>query len=255
MYINVGPDIQSRGFHFQRTNFNTNIPQIRSLSSSTSDNGSFLERQVRTTESRSNRAGIVSDDGFNSSIQPGTQQEETDQHDKDVHDGRRRPERAGKEPPLVHDEVRDGEVDEAEEGVEGGAEQRQEVAHAGHDLGEDEREAPDAGHDDEPHAPPDDGVAVGVARPAHDTRVDELGADVGVDHADDDGRHDHERERALFVRLHAQAAERRRRRVLPQVAEADRRRDDEEEERDCGQHGQRLREVLRLLHLCDEGWE
>ena len=96
---------------------------------------------------------------------------------------------------------------------------------------------------------------MGVPRLAHDARVDELGADVGVDYADDDGRHDHERERPFLVRLHSEAAECGRRGVLAQVSEADCRRNDEEEERDCGQDGERLREVFWLLHLCNECWE
>ena len=168
------------------------------------------------------------------------------------HDG---PPCAGEQPALVKLPVRDGEEDEPEEGIEGRAEKGQEISHARHDFGEDERDGPDARHDQRPDAPSDDGVAVRVVRLAHDAEVEEFRADVGVDDADDNGGYDDEREAALLVGRDAQAAKGRRRGVLAEVPEPDGRGHDEQKGGDGGQHGERLGEVLRLLHLGDEGGE
>ena len=106
---------------------------------------------------------------------------------------------AGEQLTLVQLPVRDGEEDEPEERVERGTQQGEEVAHAGYDLGEDEGDDPDTGHHGGPDTPSDDGVAVGVSGFAHDAEVDELGADVRVDDADDNGGDDDEREGSLLV--------------------------------------------------------
>ena len=58
--------------------------------------------------------------------------------------------------------VRDGKVDETEERVERGAEQREEVPHGGDDFREDETEEPNRRHDAEPNAPSENRVAVRV---------------------------------------------------------------------------------------------
>lgn len=116
--------------------------------------------------------------------------------------------------------IGNGEEDEAEEGVEGGAEKGQEITHTGHDLGEDERDGPNASHHSRPNTPADDGVAVAMSRVAHDTRVDKLSADIGVYDTDDQSRDDDEREGGLLVGDHAKTSECWGSGVLTKVAES-----------------------------------
>lgn len=94
-----------------------------------------------------------------------------------------------------------------------------------------------------------------MAAGAEEAEVDELARDVGVDDADDDGGHDDEGEGGLLVGDDAERAEGWRRRVLAQEVEAEGRGHDEQDGGDGGQHGERLGEVLRPLHLRDEGRE
>ena len=158
-----------------------------------------LDGQIGTTESWSSTTRVIADDGFNGSVKSRTEQEQADHHYKDVNDGHNRPARAGEQLALVKLPVRDGEVDESEEGVEGGSEKGEEISHARHNLGEDESDGPDANHDAGPSTPSDDCVAVCVSRLAHDAEVDELGTDIGIDDTDHQGRNDDKREGSLFV--------------------------------------------------------
>ncbi len=170
----------------------------------------------------------------------------------DRHD---RPPGTGEQLSSVKMPVSDGEVDEAEEGVEGGSEKGQEVAHAGNDLGKDEGDGPDDNHEEDPDGPAEDGVAVGVLRSPHDAGVEEFGGDVGVDDANDDGGNDDEGEGSLLIGDHAQTAKGRCGRVLTEIPEPDGGGHDEQESGDSSQDCEGLGEVLGPLHLGDESRE
>ena len=151
--------------------------------------------------------------------------------------------------------VRDGEEDESEERVEGGSKEGQEIAHARDDLSEDEGKTPDTSHDTNPGAPSNDGVAVRVSGRAHDSEVDELGSDIGVDNTNDQCRHNDEGEGAFFVGIGAETAESWSGRILPEVVEADGWRADEQEAGHGEEDSEGLWKVLWLLHFRDECWE
>lgn len=98
-------------------------------------------------------------------------------------------------------------------------------------------------------------MAVRVARSAHDPEVDEFRRHVRVDDADDQRWHHDERERSFLIRHDAQRPERRRSAVLSQIVEPNRRWRDKQERRDRSKHSEGFREILRPLHLGDEGRE
>lgn len=170
----------------------------------------------------------------------------------DSHDGATG---AGKQLALVQLPVSDGEENETEKGIESGSQERQEVSHAGDDLGEDEGDDPDADHDEDPCTPSEDGVAVSVSGLAHDVAVDEFGTDVGVDDTDDEGGDNDKGERGLSVNQRSETAKGRGSSVLAEVSESDGGWNDEEEGGDTGQDSQRLLKVLRTFHLRNEGRE
>lgn len=146
-----------------------------------------------------------------------------------MHNRQHHPHRSLKKLSLVQLPIGDGEIDEAKEGIEGGAEEREEITHGGDYLCENEADEPDYGHDCCPDAPAEDGVAVCVAGFTHHTEVNEFGTDVCVDGADNDGRDDDEGEGGFSVNDGAEGTEGRGGGVLTQVAETDCRWDDEEE--------------------------
>jgi len=101
--------------------------------------------------------------------------------------------------PLIQLPIRHREKDKPKETIKSRAKQRQEIPHTRNDFGEDEGNEPDNGHGGDPHPPPENRVAVRVVRAPHDAEVEEFGADVGVDGADDEGGDDDEGEGGLFV--------------------------------------------------------
>ena len=218
-------------------------------------NTSHLNRQILTRKRRSRPPRIIGNNRLDSRIQPRTQQEQSHEHDNHMNDSHDAPLEPPEQITTVELEVRDGEEDEAEEGIEGRAEQGQEIPHRRHDLGEDESHEPDAGHDPHPDAPPDHGVGVRVSRAPHEPGVDEFRRDVRVDDADDERRHDDEGERGFLVDDDAEGAEGRSGGVLAEVAEADGGRDGEQACADGGEDGEGFGEVLGPLHLRDEGGE
>lgn len=83
---------------------------------------------------------------------------------------------------LVKVPVCNGKEDKPKEGVEGRTKEGEEIAYTRNDLGEDKCEAPDKGHDQAPNTPSDDRIALCVSGLAHNSGVDEFGADVGIDY-------------------------------------------------------------------------
>ena len=146
-----------------------------------------------------------------------------------MHHAHDQPTCTGKQFALVQLPIRDGKEDKAKKGIKGGAQQRQEIAHARDDLCEDKSNDPDNGHDGGPGAPAYKGVAVCVSGFAHDAEIEEFRADVGVDHPDYECGYDDEGEGGFFVADYPQAAECWCCGVLAEVPEADGGWNDEQE--------------------------
>lgn len=140
----------------------------------------YSNRQIRTSERRTSATAVIVNYGLHSSIQPRSQKEQATNHDKHMNNSHDASSSTSKQLATVQLPVRNSKEDEAKEGVESGAEEGQEIAHAGDDLGEDEGHEPDASHDCNPHAPTDNSVTVCMARLAHDAVVDEFGRNIGV---------------------------------------------------------------------------
>lgn len=147
-----------------------------------------------------------------------------------------------------------GPVDEAVERVKGSSQEGQEVAHGGDDRCEDESDCPDTSGDENPRSPALDCVAVLVRRVAHNSAVNVLSCDVGVDGTDDQGRHDDGAKRDLLVHL-LEGAECRCSSVLAQEGESESGRNDEQDEGHNGKGSQSLGEILRATHFTDESRE
>ena len=106
-----------------------------------------LNRNIGTTEQRRNGTGIIQYDLLDSRVKPGPEQEQPTTQYNDVNHRHHRPAHAVEESSPVELPVGDSEEDEAEKGVEGSAEEGQKIAHTRNDLGEYERDDPDASHD------------------------------------------------------------------------------------------------------------
>ncbi len=115
------------------------------------------------------------------------------------HTHHRRPNPPEQSRPLIQLPIRHRKEDKPEKAIKSRAKQRQEIPHTGYDFSEDEGDEPNNGHGGDPHAPPENCVAVRVVRAPHDAEVEEFGADVGVDCADDEGGDDDEGEGGFLV--------------------------------------------------------
>jgi len=213
------------------------------------------DSQVGTTKSWSSATRVISDDSLNSGVKSWTEQEQSAYHYKDVNDSHYRPAHAGKQFSLVKLPVRDSEVDETEEGIEGRTKKGEEISHARNNLGEDESDSPDSGHDRNPNTPSNDGVAVRMSRLPHNSEVDEFGTYVRVDDTDDDGGNDDEREGTLFVGDDTQTTESWGGGVLAQVSESNCWRNNKQEGGNGNKDSEGFGEVLWSFHLGDEGRE
>ena len=140
-----------------------------------------------------------------------------------MNDSHDRPSKPLKQLPLIHLPVGHSEEDESEERIESSAEKGEEISHAGNDFGEDEGDDPDSGHDGGPDAPADHGVAVCVVRLAHNTEVDELCANIGVDNTNHQCRHNYKGKGSFFISHNSEGTEGRGRGVLAKVSESNRR--------------------------------
>jgi hypothetical protein len=121
-----------------------------------------------------------------------------------------------------------------------------------HLLSENESDGPEGDDDGNPSSPSDNTVTVCVSRATQDSLENELGCDVGVKSADDDGRDENESKGRFSLPWLKKRSDRGGGRVLSEVVVSDGSNDTEEDKLKNGQGSESFGEVLGLFHFGDE---
>ena len=148
------------------------------------------------------------------------QGKEAEGDDEDVHEESDIPADSSRPPEvraivgIAHTHVRDTPVDPAEEAIEEGAHQRQQIREERDDFGNDEGKDPGHAKDTDPACPAHDGVVSKMARAGEKAEKDKAGGDGSVENTEEDQCWDHEGEGDLEVEVVSKRAECRRRVIV-----------------------------------------